>query len=104
MAKSEPIIPQWTFLNIYQNICVQHAVHEIRRKMSPEKLLDTSVKDINIAIQIYASPIEIMVTAERAKSQFFKVMDHQMTSSKHVATKKRIDLEKVKLVTYTEEI
>ena len=35
--------------------------------MSPKKLLDTSFKEISLAIQNYISPKERVVRAERAK-------------------------------------
>ena len=74
--------------------------------MSPKKLLDTPFKDIRLAIQNYISPMERVVTAERAK--FLSVVQGVGESDDDFLARLReearyCDFEKLKTVTNPEE-
>ena len=56
-----------TRTNLFLSICWQDAISKLRSLMAPRSLIDTSYKDIRLAIQIYIAPKERVVTAERAK-------------------------------------
>ena len=83
--------PQLT--NLVLSMCGQDAIIKLRCLMSPRNLIDTSYKDIRLAIQSHISPIESVVTAEKAK--FLSVIqgagesdDNFLLEKKHVLEKK----------------
>ena len=53
--------------NLFLSICGQGAIIKLRNLISPSNLIDNPYKDNRLAIEIYISPNERVVTVERAK-------------------------------------
>ena len=67
MINNDGTVPDLQVTNLFLSMCVQDATIKVRSLMSPRNLIDTPYKDIRLAIQNYISPIERVLTAERAK-------------------------------------
>ena len=87
-------------------MCGQDAIIQLRRLMSPGNLIDTPYKDIRLAVQIYISPKERVLMAERAK--FLSVIQGVVESDDNLLARLReearyCDFEKLKTVANPEE-